>query len=499
MKIGKTNLRYLGRNTMINFFGQLIVAIIAFILLPTIIKLLGFENYGLLSLALSVFGSFSLLELGLGRATTKFVAEYLNKGQFSDLSKIVWTSFFIQVLLGLIGTLLLIIFTPHIVNKLNISSHLHHEAKNILIILALSIPLLLGSSTFRGVLEGAQRFDFVNYTKISLNIFTYLIPFFGAIINLNIIYIVLLMMLTRFVGTISYMISSFYIIPNLKRIHIYKLKDIGFLFSYAGWVALSNVITPFLVQIDRFFIATLVSVTSITFYSIPFELLSAVWIIPTSIVSVLFPLFSSVSKKDYDDLKPLFLNSIKYMLLILGPIVVIVIFMAQDILLFWQGAVIAKESYLILQIILVGVLINSIGWIPSNFLSATGRPDIVAKIHLLQIPIYIAVLYFFISKYGIIGAAISFSIRVIIEAVLSFIFSIKIYPLLYKSITINFYRCIYLLLIFSTFLMLAIKANIYIKVFYGLILSIGYIYISFKYLISKEESRLILNFLKIKK
>ena len=52
-----------------------------------------------------------------------------------------------------------------------------------------------------------------------------------------------------------------------------------------------------------------------------------------------------------------------------------------------------------------------------------GRPDLVAKIHLLQLPLYLVLVYFLISQMGIIGAAIAFTLRVTLEFN-SFIFCI---------------------------------------------------------------------------
>ena len=65
----------LARNTIFNFIGQAIPVIAGIITLPFIIKGLGTQRFGLLSLALVILGYFAVFDLGLGRATTKFVAE----------------------------------------------------------------------------------------------------------------------------------------------------------------------------------------------------------------------------------------------------------------------------------------------------------------------------------------------------------------------------------------------------------------------------------------
>jgi O-antigen/teichoic acid export membrane protein len=51
-------------------------------------------------------------------------------------------------------------------------------------------------------------------------------------------------------------------------------------------------------------------------------------------------------------------------------------------------------------------------------LTGQGRPDIVAKIHIAQIPLYTVVAYFLIRKYSIGGAAVAFTLRVSFETLL---------------------------------------------------------------------------------
>jgi O-antigen/teichoic acid export membrane protein len=177
---------------------------------------------------------------------------------------------------------------------------------------------------------------------------------------------------------------------------------------------------PFLVQLDRYLIAAIVTVEVVTFYSVPFEVLNGLWIIPGGIVAVLFPVFSSFQTRDDKILIELYVRPIKYILVTLGPIVLMVMIFSKEILFLWQGPTFAEKSALVLQILVIGVLVNSLGWVPSTLLMGLGRPDLTAKIHLLQLPLYLVIAYLLISKWGIVGAAVAFTLRVTIEAALVF-------------------------------------------------------------------------------
>ena len=429
------NIKNLGNNTVINFISQAIVAMCAVIMVPQIVHGLGYSSYGLLTLALMVLGSFSLLELGLGRTTTKYVAQYLSTNEYDKISAVVWTSLIIQIFIGLICGVVLALFSTKLVSKINIQADMISEATKVIYILACSIPFILGNSTLRGTLEGAQRFDLVNYIKVMQNISIYLIPLIGAKYSYKVHVIVIYMLIVRLIATIAYFISCIHILPQLRKISAFNIQ-ISTLLSYAGWVAVSNIIVPFLVQIDRYYIASFVSVPALTFYNIPFEIIYGLWIIPSSIVSVLFPAFSSANYNN-TNLKDLFFRPIKYMLFILGPSVLIVIVFSHDILLLWQGADIAQNSYKVLQLLAFGVLINSLGWIPSNLVMGSGRSDIIAKIHLFQLVIYIIFAYYLIIFFGVVGASVAFAIRVSFESVLFFFAGLKLHPFLKKDIIPN--------------------------------------------------------------
>ena len=55
---------------------------------------------------------------------------------------------------------------------------------------------------------------------------------------------------------------------------------------------------------------------------------------------------------------------------------------------------------------------------PLPLIQAKGKSDITAKLHMLELPIYVVLLIVFIKNFGVAGAAIAWLIRVIIDYVL---------------------------------------------------------------------------------
>jgi O-antigen/teichoic acid export membrane protein len=99
--------KVLARNTLLNVAGQVIPLLVGFATMPYVIRHLGPDRFGLLSLAWIVVGYFALFDLGIGPATTKFVAELLGKGDIEKLPALVWTALGTQSGMGLVAGLLL--------------------------------------------------------------------------------------------------------------------------------------------------------------------------------------------------------------------------------------------------------------------------------------------------------------------------------------------------------------------------------------------------------
>jgi O-antigen/teichoic acid export membrane protein len=108
--------RLLTRNWTLNLISQVLSLLTAVPTIPYLVHGLGAERFGILSLAWVFLGYFGLFDLGLGRATTKFVAGCLGSGETHRLPALVWTSLWSQVLFGAIGALVAALVTPVLVH-----------------------------------------------------------------------------------------------------------------------------------------------------------------------------------------------------------------------------------------------------------------------------------------------------------------------------------------------------------------------------------------------
>src|SRR6266481_3208414 len=167
----------LAKNTALNFAGQILPLLAGVALIPYIVRVLGPDRFGMLGIIWVVFGYFSLMDLGLGRATTKFLAEWQARGEAKQISEMVWSSIILQILLGIAGCVIIAALTPLLVERLlKTPPPLVGEARAAFYILAVSLPIVLATNGLRAVLEGCHRFDLSNLLRVPSSILAFVIP-----------------------------------------------------------------------------------------------------------------------------------------------------------------------------------------------------------------------------------------------------------------------------------------------------------------------------------
>jgi O-antigen/teichoic acid export membrane protein len=193
-------------------------------------------------------------------------------------------------------------------------------------------------------------------------------------------------------------------------------------------MTVSNVLGPLMVTFDRFLIGSIISIAAVAYYSIPYEVVTKLWLISSALIGVLFPAFSATNAVDRARLVFLFKCGVKYIFIILLPLALALVIFAPEGLALWLGNDFARNSTSIARLLAVAVLVNSLAQVPFTHLQSIGRPDLTAKFHLLELPFYVVTLFFLARHWGITGVAIAWLLRVIIDTFLLFWFSFRMLP-----------------------------------------------------------------------
>ena len=405
--------------------STLIPICIALFTIPTLINKLGTEKFGILSIVWIVIGYFSLFDFGLSRSLTKIIAEKINVSDQKEIKNIVITALTLMVILGITGGIFSFLINSWLVkNVLQISPILRDEVLNTFNILSLSIPIVIISTGLKGILEGYQEFKLSSLIKLFLGAGSFLTPFAIVSFTDSLIYIVYALIILRLI------ILILYIITCNKKLYLFKdskwtvdKKTTKELFKFGTWMTVSNITGPLLLYLGQFFIVSLISSEAVAYFSTPYEMMVKLLLIPTILVTVLFPKFVTLVQKDKISCIRLYKKSLNILFYIMSPLTLIIIFFSKKGLSIWINPSFADNSYHIAQVISLGVFINSFGHISQAFIQANNRPDLTAKLHLLELILYIPYCWFLTKFYYIEGAAFAWLIRVSISTLLLFYIS----------------------------------------------------------------------------
>jgi O-antigen/teichoic acid export membrane protein len=429
--------RLVARNTLFNLIGQLVPLCVGVASIPYVIRGLGTERFGILSLAWVILGYFTVFDLGLGGATTKYVAEALGRGEEDRVPVLVWTTVIIQLILGFLSVAVLVFMTPLLVERiLAIPPALTAEAKGMFQLLALSIPPVLVSGSFSGVLQAAQRFDLLNAVRIPSSSLTFLLPLVCLILGFELLGIVALILVSRVIVLLTLIAIVLRIFPKVRHPSV-SFALFPRLFTFGGWVMVSSIVGPLLVYLDRFLIGAFISIADVAYYTAPFEVVTRLGIIPASFAIALFPAFSTLGSTHRENLQKLYIRSTKHLFLILGPVIMVLIIFSSTLLQLWLGEEFVYQSTSVFQVLLLGALFALLAPVPGGLIQGLGRPDLVSKLYLLYLPLNAVVVWLFVKNFGIIGAAASFALRALIETTILFMISSRMINLPYYAFVEN--------------------------------------------------------------
>lgn len=416
-----TNHRALATNAIWNLIGQVVPLIAAIFAIPELVRELGLGRFGVLTLAWMVIGYFSLFDLGIGRALTKEVAERLGRDQRAEIPDLVWTALILMVLLGALGAIIVGSFSHWLVYyALKIPGVLHEETRAAVYLLALSLPVVVSTAGLRGVLEAYQRFGLVNLLRIPMGLFTFLGPLLVLPFSKNLEVVVAVLVIGRLVAWVAHIVFCMRVVLAFRCTLHFRYKFLGPLFRFGGWLTITNIVGPLMVYMDRFLIGAVLSVVAVAYYTAPYEVVTKLLLIPSAITGVLFPAFAaSYATKPYHAYE-LFVHGLKTIFLLLFPITLVLVTFAHEGLSFWLGDDFAENGAQVLQWLAAGVLVNSLAQVPFALVQAAGRPDLTAKLHLVELPFYLLLLWFLSTRIGIQGVAIAWMVRAVVDMLFLF-------------------------------------------------------------------------------
>jgi O-antigen/teichoic acid export membrane protein len=403
----------LPRNTLVNIIGSLIPMVVMLISVPMYLGLIGDARYGVLSLVWLMLGYLSFLDMGLGKATANQIAK-TNESQLADRNEIVWSAICINGGLGLIGAAA-IWSTGEVALRafLDADSALHREIISSLPWIAATFPLVLVSSVLTGAIEGRSQFVLLNVLQTVSSTAFQLVPLFAAQFwSPTLDVLIPSAVVTRALMNTLFAIACTKIVP-VSELAAFSFSRAKRLFNYGGWVAITGVLGPMLETAERFIIGAVLGAASVAAFAVPMQLVGKLKVMPSALARAMFPRLSAETSSSS---LTLVLQATKMTASVMMILAAIVAILVGPFLSWWLNPTFSATATPIALILLVGVWFTGVGHLPYFYLQARGRPDLVAKLHAVELPVYLVLTVLLVKEFGLIGASVAWTLRCAFEA-----------------------------------------------------------------------------------
>lgn len=399
----KSNSKSVVRNSIYGFSTWLLPLALSFIATPIIVRSLGHEDFGIYALVLG-FIAYSF-NFNVGRAITKYVAEYRSKGENEKISEVISATLFLNLAIGLFG-MAVIFFSASIlvVDLLKIQPESQEKSIYALYVAGLTIFFLMLNQVFNAILQGLHRFDV--YAKI-FNLNNILLISGNLLLALKGFGLLPLLVWNLSMTGLGAILAAFAakrLLPEFTLNLKLRRETLKLVAGYSSSIIIYQILANVLLLFERGWITGKLGAESLTYYVVPMMLGLYIHSFISSLLLVIFPLASEL-KDDKEKLLRLYRKATKivsFLTVFLGATMIVE---SRTFLTLWMGADFAESaaSLLVLHTITFSLLaIEIVAW---QMTEGLGYPNYNCYLFAICFIISILGMILLIDGYGNWGVA----------------------------------------------------------------------------------------------
>lgn len=397
------------RNVAINFIGLILPTFVSLATVPAYIRLVGVERYGVISLVWTLIGYFSILDLGMSMAAQHQIAKAQAAGDVEQRARVFWSAVWLNFATGVIGGLAIyfgaFVYTAYVANS---APALQHEVYRALPWLALAIPIANVSWVFAGAINAMERFGVYNTNQTIGTFLFQLLPLGAAwYIAPNLQTVIAAAVVARLIAAVLLAKASFRLL-DIHRVEWPKRNVAGGLFRFGGWMLVSSITTMLTDSLDRVLLGAHLGARFVTYYTVPQNLVTRLNMLPNAMVRTLFPRLSAIDRGDANGMAT---TSLEFLNGVFTPLALFAMLVLEPFLHVWIGPDLAIKSAPVGRILVIAVWLVGQASVTRILIQSQINPATAARAGLVQLPFFVALLWFGIERFGPVGAASVVALR----------------------------------------------------------------------------------------
>jgi O-antigen/teichoic acid export membrane protein len=413
------------KNLLANFVGKFwnILAVYAFT--PIYIKLLGIENFGLISFYTIILSFVSLMDVGLSATLSREFAKSSSENSREDKLITLKTLETVYFFVSIIFVILFVSFSDLIAtNWLNVKTVSTQKAEVCIRYMGIMAAAQILINFYIGGFIGIEKQVKANLILVALGIFRSAVVIlillqWGRDIESFFLWqmfvTILFVFIFRFILIST--ITNNYFLPSTILFNKEKIKSVG---SFAGGMFLIGIVASINTQIDKLIISKVMSIQDLGYYTLATTLSQVLLAIAGPFSTVFLPRFTNLYAINNKDLaENQFHIFLKLMSSILAPFSLALILFAMPILILWtQNPILGEKCVHFIPFTIIGTF-ALVSQIPSFcVILANGHTKLNNIVGICSIFFTIPAYYYGIKHFGAIAAAICWCVTQLIITII---------------------------------------------------------------------------------
>jgi len=431
------------RNAAANGLTRVVSLGLGFLLTPVILRAIGAEAFGLWVLVGSIVAYGSLLNLGIGGALTKYIAQHRARNEAAAARATIGAALRLYVLMGLLVAAIGVVLAPLLPKLIAVPPELRLIAQLTTALMAVGLGTGIASSTAPAVLRGLQRYDVAGAIAIVTSLLAAASTLLAIALGWGLVGIVALGVPMPIVSQLLAAVAVRRLAPELspavRLVPVPSIRspsdpDAGAgpaeepaaavptgltrrILGFSWPVLLLDVAGMLQSKTDEIVVGVMLSLGAVTPYSLGRRLSAIPRTLAEQFAILLLPLASELDAlDDRERLRRLYLGGVRLSLAIAMPLTGCLALLAVPILDAWVGPGF-EASAPIVVILVIATAVDLSMWPAGFVLQGIDRHHWLAPISLVSGLANLALSLALVRPYGIVGVAVGTLIPTTIEAV----------------------------------------------------------------------------------
>lgn len=401
-------------NVAANFLGRISGMLLGILFTPLYIHFLGIEAYGLIGFYLTLQGSMTFLEMGLGRACNRELARYSGQGEagFHHMRVTLRTLEWVYWLVGLAMGVCITLLAPWIAHSwLSSTSYSPDAMQQIVILMGWVIALRWPIGLYQGALMGMQRHVRMNMAQVGLS----LLAGGGAVLVLwqieaNIQAFFQWQLAAAVTGVVMFFALAWRTLPKAAQRAGFSWDILRHIYRFAAGVGLNAILGTILRQADKLILSGLLPLKQFAYYALASLIAQTVAMAADAISNAAFPRFSQMvgANAPVEKISHLYHLTSQSVAVLIVPFALALAFFAEPALFVYSGdQEIARNTASILAILVIAKLLHASMIVPYALQLAYGWVRLSLYINIASVIWLIPALILLAEKFGPEGAAMA--------------------------------------------------------------------------------------------